>query len=144
MSVNKVILVGRLGNDPELRYTEAKMPVANFNVATSESWVDKQNQKQQRTEWHKIVVWGRTAETCSQYLRKGREIYIEGKLQTREWQDQAGVKKYSTEVIAEAVQFIGSNDRNERNEVNDKKPVKPVVVPNRSQNHDPGFREDQW
>jgi single-strand DNA-binding protein len=108
MSVNKVILVGRLGQNPEVRYTPSGAAVANFSVATSENWMDKSGQKQERTEWHKIVVWGKTAENCGQYLAKGRQVYIEGRLQTRQWQDKDGQTKYTTEVQAQTVQFLGS------------------------------------
>lgn len=107
MSVNKVILVGRLGANPELRHTPSGASVANFNLATNESWVDKSGQKQERTEWHKIVVWGKVAELCNQYLSKGRQAYIEGRLQTRQWEDQNGQKRYTTEVQAQTVQFLG-------------------------------------
>jgi single-strand DNA-binding protein len=107
MSVNKVILVGRLGQNPEIRYTPAGAAVANFSVATNETWMDKSGQKQERTEWHRIVVWGKTAENCGQYLAKGRQVYVEGRLQTRQWQDKDGQTKYSTEVQAQTVQFLG-------------------------------------
>ncbi len=108
MSVNKVILVGRLGQNPEVRYTPAGAAVANFSVATSESWNDKSGQKQEKTEWHRIVVWGKVAELCNQYLTKGRQVYIEGRLQTRQWQDKDGQTKYTTEVQAQTVQFLGA------------------------------------
>lgn len=107
MSVNKVILVGRLGQNPEVRYTPSGAAVANFSIATNESWTDKSGQKQERTEWHKIVVWGKQAELCGQYLTKGRQAYIEGRLQTRQWQDKDGQTKYTTEVQAQTVQFLG-------------------------------------
>ncbi len=108
-SVNKVILVGNLGRDPELRYTPGGQPVANFSIATSESWNKKDGSgKEERTEWHRIVAWGRTAELCAQYLAKGRTVYIEGRLQTREWENKEGQKQRTTEVIAQTVQFIGS------------------------------------
>jgi single-strand DNA-binding protein len=107
MSVNKVILVGRLGQNPEVRYTPSGAAVANFSIATNESWTDKQGQKQERTEWHRIVVWGKLAELCSQYLTKGRQAYIEGRMQTRQWQDKDGQTKYTTEVQAQTVQFLG-------------------------------------
>jgi len=107
MSVNKVILVGRLGQNPEVRYTPSGSAVANFSVATNEAWTDKSGQKQERTEWHRVVVWGKLAELCNQYLQKGRQCYVEGRLQTREWTDKDGVKKYSTEVQAQTVQFLG-------------------------------------
>ena len=109
MSVNKVMLIGRLGNNPEIRYTNTQMAVANFNIATSENWTDKAGQKQERTEWHKIVVWGKLAERCSQYLSKGRQCFIEGRLQTRQWEDQTGNKRYTTEIVANTVQFLGGN-----------------------------------
>ncbi len=109
MSVNKVILVGRLGQNPEIRYTPSGAAVANFSVATSESWNDKTGQKQERTEWHRIVVWGKLAELCNQYLTKGRQAYIEGRLQTRQWQDKDNQTRYTTEVQAQTVQFLGAN-----------------------------------
>ncbi len=104
--VNKVILVGRLGNDPEIRYTQQGVAVTNFNIATSENWLDKTGQKQERTEWHRIVVWGKMAEVCSQYLTKGRQVFVEGRLQTRQWEDKEGGKRYTTEVVAATVQFL--------------------------------------
>ena len=110
MSVNKVILVGRLGQNPEVRYTPSGAAVANFSVATNENWTDKQGQKQERTEWHRVVVWGKLAELCNQYLAKGRQVYLEGRLQTREWEDKAGVKKHTTEVHAQTVQFLGGQN----------------------------------
>src|SRR6478672_3322128 len=108
MSVNKVILVGRLGQNPEIRYTPSGAAVSNFSVATNESWTDKSGQKQERTEWHKVVVWGKLAELCGQYLAKGRQVYLEGRLQTRQWQDKDGQTKYTTEVQAQTVQFLGA------------------------------------
>lgn len=107
MSVNKVIILGRLGQDPELKYTPSGAAVCNFSLATSESWTDKAGQKQEKTEWHRIVVWGKLAELCNQYLAKGRQAFVEGKLQTRSWDDKDGTKRYSTEVMASTVQFIG-------------------------------------
>lgn len=106
--VNKVILIGRLGKDPEVRYTSSGGSVATFSLATSESWNDKQGQKQERTEWHRIVAWGELGEICGQYLSKGGEAYVEGRLQTREWQDKEGNKRYTTEIVASTVQFLGS------------------------------------
>ena len=98
--VNKVILIGNLGGDPEVRFTPNGSAVANLNVATSESWTDKNTgQRQDRTEWHRVVVFGKLAEICQQYLRKGSKVYLEGKLQTRKWQDQQGQDRYSTEVV---------------------------------------------
>jgi single-strand DNA-binding protein len=108
--VNKVILIGNLGADPEVRFTPGGQAVANFRIATSESWQDKNGQKQERTEWHRIVVWGKLAELCGEYLKKGRQCYIEGRLQTREWTDKENKKNYTTEVVANTVQFLGSRD----------------------------------
>jgi single-strand DNA-binding protein len=108
MSVNKVIILGRLGQDPELKYTPSGAAVCNFSLATSESWNDKNTgQKQERTEWHRIVVWGKLAELCNQYLSKGRQAFVEGRLQTRSWDDKNGQKRYTTEINATTVQFIG-------------------------------------
>ena len=106
-SVNKVILVGNLGSDPELKYTPSNRPVCNLSIATNEVWKDKAGQKQERVEWHRVNVWGYQAEHCSKYLAKGRQVYIEGKLQTRKWQDKEGKDRYSTEVVADRVVFLG-------------------------------------
>jgi single-strand DNA-binding protein len=105
--INKVIVVGNLGKDPELRHTPQGQAVANFSVATSESWTDKGGQKQEKTEWHRIVVWGKLGELCAKYLGKGRQVYVEGKLQTRAWDDNNGQKRYTTEIVANTVQFLG-------------------------------------
>ena len=107
--INKVIVVGNLGKDPEVRHTPNGQAVANFSIATSEAWTDKGGQKQERTEWHRIVAWGKLAELCGKYLSKGRQCYIEGKLQTRAWDDKDGGKRYTTEIIASTVQFLGGN-----------------------------------
>jgi len=111
MSVNKVILVGNLGKDPELRYTPNGTAVANFPIATSENFKDSQGNKQERTEWHNIVVWRQLAEICGKYLHKGKQVYIEGKLQTRKWQDKNGVDRYTTEIVADSMQMLGSSDQ---------------------------------
>lgn len=108
MSVNKVLLIGRLGSNPEVRFTPSGAAVANFSMATNESWNDKNGQKQERTEWHRIVVWGKLAQLCGEYLSKGRQCYVEGRLQTRQWQDKEGATKYTTEVIANTIQFLGA------------------------------------
>jgi single-strand DNA-binding protein len=105
--VNKVILIGNLGRDPELRHTQNGQAVANFSLATTENWTDKSGERQERTEWHRIVAWGRTGELCAQYLSKGRTAYIEGRLQTREWEDREGNKRTTTEINALTVQFLG-------------------------------------
>lgn len=106
-SVNKVILIGRLGQNPEMRATGNGTSVATLSVATSERF-KKDGQMQEKTEWHRVVVWGKTAESCAAYLQKGREVYVEGRLQTRSWEKSDGVTQYSTEIIAEAVKFLGS------------------------------------
>ena len=105
--VNKAILVGNLGRDPEMRHTPNGQAVVNFTLATSETWTDKSGERQERTEWHRIVVWGKTAEMCNQYLSKGRTVYVEGRIQTREWEDKDGNKRYTTEINAQNVNFIG-------------------------------------
>ena len=106
--VNKVILIGNLGRDPELRYTQSGQAVANFSIATSENWNDKSSgERVERTEWHRIVAWGRTAELAAQYLSKGRTVYVEGRLQTREYEDSDGVKRRVTEVVASNITFLG-------------------------------------
>ena len=105
--VNKAILVGNLGRDPELRYTQNGQAVVNFTLATSETWTDKSGERVERTEWHRIVVWGKTGEMCAQYLSKGRTVYVEGRIQTREWEDKDGNKRYTTEINAQTVNFIG-------------------------------------
>jgi single-strand DNA-binding protein len=107
MSVNKVILVGNLGKDPEVRYTQTGSAVANFSIATSEQWNDREGKKQERTEWHNIVVWGKQAEHCGQYLSKGRQVYVEGSIRTRSYDDKSGNKRYITEIVAQRIQFLG-------------------------------------
>lgn len=102
-SVNKVILVGHLGRDPEMRYTPGGQPVTNFSIATDESYTGKDGQKVEKTEWHRIVVWGKQAEFCGNYLAKGRMVYVEGKLETRKWTDKDGAEKYTTEIKADRV-----------------------------------------
>ena len=108
--VNKVILIGNIGADPELRYTPSGTAVTNYNMATNENWTDNSGERQERTEWHRIVVWGRLAEICNQYLRKGSKVYIEGRLQTRSWEGQDGLKRYTTEVVARDMQILDSRD----------------------------------
>lgn len=107
-SVNKVILIGNLGSDPEVKYTPSGTAVANFNIATNESWAGKDGKKEERTEWHKVVVWSKLAELCGEYLAKGRPVYLEGRLQTREWNDKDGNKRYTTEIVAQTIQFLGA------------------------------------
>jgi|SRR5271165_2677174 len=107
MSVNKVILVGRLGKDPEVRFTGGGQAVANFTMATDYSYKDRNGERQKRTEWHRIVAWRKLAEIVQQYLKKGSLIYIEGRIETREWQDKEGQKRYTTEIIANEMRMLG-------------------------------------
>ena len=110
--VNKVILIGRLGVDPELKTVSSGQNVCRISLATSETWTDREGQKQERTEWHRVVVWGKLAEVCGRHLAKGRQVYVEGRLHTRSWEDDQGQKKYSTEVVGNTVRFLGSTDNN--------------------------------
>src|SRR5512132_3807015 len=106
-SVNKVILVGNLGRDAELRYTPGGAAVATLNLATTEVWNDKGGQRQEKTEWHRIVLWGKQAESLQEYLTKGKQIYVEGRLQTRQWDDKDGNKRYTTEIKADRITLLG-------------------------------------
>jgi single-strand DNA-binding protein len=120
--VNKVILVGHLGANPEVRYTAGGQPVANFRLATTERWV-KNGEKNEITEWHRVVAWGKLAEICGQYLQKGKQVYVEGKIRTRQWQDQQGQKRFTTEIVAQNMVMLGrAGDRIEGGE-------EPVTVP---------------
>ncbi|MBN2317834.1 MAG: single-stranded DNA-binding protein [Acidobacteria bacterium] len=107
-SLNKVMLIGNLGRDPEIRYTTDGTPVANFSLATSENWTDKNGTRQEHTEWHSIVAWKQLADICKKYLSKGRQVYIEGRIQTREWNDREGNKRRTTEVVATQMVLLGS------------------------------------
>jgi single-strand DNA-binding protein len=110
-SLNKVILIGNLGRDPELRYTTGGTPVANFTMATTDRWKDKSSgERKERTEWHRVVVWAKQAEIVSEYLHKGKQVYVEGSLRTREWEDRDGNKRYTTEVVAQQVLMLGRAD----------------------------------
>ena len=107
--MNKAILIGNLGKDPEIRYTPSGTAVANFSIATSESWTDKESgDKRERTEWHRIVAWGKLAEICGEYLHKGKQVYVEGRIQTRDWEDNDGVKRYTTEIIINQMLMLGT------------------------------------
>lgn len=117
--VNKVILVGRLGQEPDMRSTTSGQQVCTLNIATSETWI-KEGNKEERTEWHRVVLWGNQADNANKYLKKGRLVYIEGKLQTRSWQDQQGQKRYTTEIIANNMQFLESNNsKNDKQQFDD-------------------------
>lgn len=108
--MNKVILLGRLGNDPELNYTNSGTPVAKFSIATSKTWNDKNGERQEKTQWHRIVVWSKLAELCSQYLKKGSQCFIEGELDYQSWDDDQGNKHYATDIIATNVRFLDGKD----------------------------------
>jgi len=122
--VNKATLIGRLGKDPEVRYTPDGTMITNFNLATDEQWKDKSGEKVQKTEWHRIVTFGKLAEICGNYLVKGKLIFIEGRIQTRSWEDKEGVKRYTTEIIASNMQMLDSKGQNKTDESNsDSAPV---------------------
>jgi len=133
--VNKIILIGNLGRDPEVRYTPSGVAVANFSIATSEEWKDKgSGEKQERTEWHRIVAWRRLAEICGDYLKKGSQVYIEGKLQTRKWQDRDGNDRWTTEVYVISMQMLGKSNRTNQEYPGEpisqhKEPEVPTTVP---------------
>jgi len=127
--VNKVILVGNLGADPEMRYTQSGTAVANFRLATSERWTDKAGEKQERTEWHRIVAFGRLAEICGEYLTKGRQVYVEGRLQTRSWDDKEGQTRYTTEIVAREMKMLGQRGDASGPGAGRPKPPKPSEPP---------------
>jgi single-strand DNA-binding protein len=109
--INKVIIVGRLGADPEVKTVGSGATVAQLSVATSESWVDKEGQRQEKTEWHRVVVWNKLADLCGKYLSKGRQIYLEGRLHTGSWEDQQGQKRYTTAIVANTIEFLGGSQQ---------------------------------
>jgi len=113
-SINKVILIGRVGRDPEIKYTPNGSPVAKFSLATDESYKDRNGEQQRRTEWHNIVAWSKLAEICGEYLTKGKQIYIEGSIRSRQWEDQSGNKRTSYEIVARTMQMLGSRADSER------------------------------
>jgi len=125
-SLNKVLLIGRLGKDPETRYTPDGAPVASFSLATSENWTDKSGTRQERTEWHNIVAWNKLADICKQFLAKGRQVYIEGRIQTREYTDREGIKRRITEIIASQMVMLGSRPQGTEAGV---QPMEPVARP---------------
>jgi single-strand DNA-binding protein len=136
-SINKVILIGNLGRDPEVRYTQGGTPVANFTMATTDRWSDASSgEKKERTEWHRIVVWGKQAEIAGEYLRKGRQVYVEGSLQTREWTDREGNKRYTTEIRAQRFQMLGRPADREASEGAAAQPA-PAVAESQ-----PGYEDD--
>lgn len=126
--VNKVILVGNLGKDPEVRYLEGGVAVANFSIATSETYKDKNGNKVESTEWHNIVMWRGLAEVAEKYLRKGMQVYIEGKLRTRSWDDKDGNKRYTTEVLADNMVMLGKKDNNSGNQQSESPTLPPAAT----------------
>lgn len=123
IGVNKVILVGGLGKDPELKFTPSGQAVCNFSLATSESFKDKNGEKQSKTEWHNIVIWGKLAEIANQYLKKGSQVYLEGKITTRSWDDKDGNKKYTTEIVVSSFQFLSGTKGKDEGEQQQSQPV---------------------
>lgn len=135
-SVNKAILIGNLGKDPEVRYMPSGEAIANITLATTDTWKDKSGEKQERTEWHRVSFFGRQAEVVGEYLKKGSQIYVEGRIQTRKWQDKDGQDRYTTEIVADRMQMLGSKSsgggsfevvENERSEVSNSRPNKPAA-----------------
>ncbi len=120
-SVNKAILIGHLGKDPEIRHSQSGAAIASFSIATNESWNNKEGQREERTEWHRIVAFGKLAEICGQYLSKGKQIYLEGRLQTRAWEDRDGNKRYTTEIVAREMKMLNSQGGGQGQE-NDNQP----------------------
>ena len=142
-SLNKVLLIGNLGKDPETRYLPSGGAVCNFSIATTEKWKDKDGQQQEKTEWHNITMYGKLAEIAGQYLKKGSPVYLEGKLQTRKWQDKnTGADRYSTEIVADQMQMLGGKDRNDSapNDGYQQAPQQRQSAPAR---HDNGFADEE-
>lgn len=108
-SVNRATIIGNIGNDPEIRYSSAGDAIANLSIATTDSWKDKNGAKQEKTEWHRVTMFGKLAEICGEYLKKGSQVYIEGKLQTRKWTDKSNIERYTTEIVADRMQMLGGN-----------------------------------
>ena len=137
--VNKVILVGNLGRDPEVRYIKDGTAVANLRLATSETWNDQNGQKQERTEWHRIVAWGKLAEIAKEYMSKGRQIYVEGKLQTRSWDDRDGNKRYTTEIKADQIIMLGTRGDSAGGRDTPTPPPEPAAAPFEAKEDDVPF-----
>jgi single-strand DNA-binding protein len=142
MGVNKVILLGRLGKDPELRYTPTGQAVANFTVATSERLPAKDGQRQERTEWHNVVAWGKTGELVNQYLKKGNSVYLEGRITTRSWDDKEGKKNYRTEIVALTVEFINGPSGGESRSAQPSHVSSPQHVPMMNEPQDIPVEDD--
>jgi single-strand DNA-binding protein len=142
-SVNKVILIGNLGADPETRYTANNDAVTNIRIATTETWKDKSGEKQERTEWHNVVFFGKLAEIAGEYLKKGRQVYVEGSLRTRKWQDKSGNDRYTTEIVASDMKMLGSRPGGTSFEVVEKEPEAAAkAAPKAGGKKAPGSLED--
>jgi len=143
-SINKVILIGNLGADPETRYTASNDAVTNIRIATTETWKDKSGEKQERTEWHTVVFFGKLAEIAGEYLKKGRQVYVEGSLRTRKWQDKSGNDRYTTEIVASDMKMLGSRTGGTSFEVVDKEPeaAAPKAEPKGGGKKAPGSFDD--
>ena len=142
-SINKVILIGNLGADPETRYTASNDAVTNIRIATTETWKDKSGEKQERTEWHNVVFFGKLAEIAGEYLKKGRQVYVEGSLRTRKWQDKSGNDRYTTEIVASDMKMLGSRPGGTSFEVVDKEPeAAPKAAPKPAGKKAPGSFDD--
>jgi single-strand DNA-binding protein len=128
--MNKAMIIGNLGNDPEIRFTQNQIPVATFSIASTERWKDSAGNRQERTEWHRVVAWRRLAEICEEHLSKGNKVFIEGKIQTRKWEDQNGVIHYTTEIVARELEMLGSRQEGAGSPPNgDMEPPMPDDVP---------------
>ncbi|HSD61536.1 MAG TPA: single-stranded DNA-binding protein [Burkholderiales bacterium] len=142
-SINKVILIGNLGADPETRYTASNDAVTNIRIATTETWKDKSGEKQERTEWHTVVFFGKLAEIAGEYLKKGRQVYVEGSLRTRKWQDKSGQDRYTTEIVASDMKMLGSRQGGTSFEVVDREPeAAPKAAPKAAGKKAPGSFDD--
>lgn len=128
-SKNLVILIGNLGRDPEMRYTQNGKAIASFSMATVEKWKTDSGEAKEKTEWHKIIAWGKLGEICGEYLKKGSQIYVEGKLQTRSWEDKEGIKRYTTEINAEKMLMLGSRAKTENAKAKDSPGEEPIQIP---------------
>jgi len=143
--VNKAIILGNLGADPEIRYTSGGQAVSDLRIATSRRWQNKDGGQQEDTQWHRVVVWGKQAEMCKEYLSKGRQVYIEGRIQTRSWDDKEGIKRYTTEIVAQTVQFVGSrgDSRNANNRSGGGANVGSGGIPDPVASSGPSFSDDE-
>ena len=128
--MNKAMIIGNLGNDPEVRYTQNQTPVATFSVATSERWKDSDGNKQEHTEWHRVVAWGKLAEICGEHLNKGDKVFIEGKLRTRKWEDKEGNSRYTTEIVTRELEMLGGKESADPSgSIGENEPPMPEDVP---------------